>query len=104
MKGLFKLVGLILGLLGLSSKASSKKKTEVKKVDTKIKQVKKNFRKEKKDDPSNTHNIKPKKKTRKYTYEEDKLILKTAKELGYDNPLTWKGLANTLNISRPKAV
>jgi len=41
MKGLFKLVGLILGLLGLSSKASSKKKAEVKKVDTKIKQVKK---------------------------------------------------------------
>ena len=42
MKGLFKLVGLILGILGLSSKTSSKKKAKVKKVDTKIKQVKKN--------------------------------------------------------------
>jgi len=42
MKGLFKLFGLLLGILGLSSKASSKKKVEVKKVDTKIKQVKKN--------------------------------------------------------------
>ena len=41
MKGLMKIIGLILGILGLSSKATAKKKAEVKKVDKKIKEVKK---------------------------------------------------------------
>ena len=39
-----------------------------------------------------------------YTYEEEKLILKTAKELGYDNPLTWKGLAKKLNRNHPRHI
>ena len=41
MKGLMKIIGLILGILGLSSKATAKKKAEVKKVDAKKKVVKK---------------------------------------------------------------
>ena len=41
MKGLMKLVMAILGILGLSSKASSKKKAAVKKIDAKKKVVKK---------------------------------------------------------------
>ena len=41
MKGLAKLVAMILGMLGLSSLASSKKKAAVKKIDTKKKTIKK---------------------------------------------------------------
>ena len=41
MKQLMKIIGVILGILGLSGKASAKKKAEVKKIDKKVKQVKK---------------------------------------------------------------
>ena len=41
MKGLAKIIGLILGILGLSSKASAKKKAKIKKIDTKVKTIKK---------------------------------------------------------------
>ena len=41
MKSLFKIILAILGILGLSGKASAKKKAEVKKIDKKVKQVKK---------------------------------------------------------------
>ena len=41
MKGLMKIIGVILAMLGLSSLASSKKKSAVKKIDTKKKVVKK---------------------------------------------------------------
>ena len=43
MKGLAKIIGIILGILGLSSKASSVKKAKVKKIDTKVKTIKKKF-------------------------------------------------------------
>ena len=45
MKGLAKLVAMILGMLGLSSLASSKKKAAVKKIDTKKKTIKKQVKK-----------------------------------------------------------
>ena len=41
MKGLMKIIGMILGVLGLSAKATAKKKAKVKKIDTKVKQIKK---------------------------------------------------------------
>ena len=41
MKGLMKIIGAILGMLGLSSLASGKKKAAVKKIDTKKKALKK---------------------------------------------------------------
>ena len=40
MKGLMKIIGMILGILGLSAKATAKKKAKVKKIDKKVKQVK----------------------------------------------------------------
>ena len=40
MKGLLKIIGAILGILGLSGKATAKKKAKVKKIDKKVKQVK----------------------------------------------------------------
>ena len=40
-KQLMKIIGVILGILGLSGKASAKKKAEVKKIDKKVKEVKK---------------------------------------------------------------
>ena len=40
MKSLAKLIGLILGILGLSSKASAVKKAIVKKIDQQVKKVK----------------------------------------------------------------
>ena len=40
MKGLMKIIGVILGILGLSAKATAKKKAEVKKIDKKVKQKK----------------------------------------------------------------
>ncbi len=39
MKSLFKIVFAILGLLGLSGKATAKKKAKVKKIDKKVKEV-----------------------------------------------------------------
>ena len=45
MKGLMKIIGAILGMLGLSSLASSKKKVAVKKIDTKKKTIKKQVKK-----------------------------------------------------------
>ena len=39
MKGLMKIIGLILGILGLSAKATAKKKAKVKKIDKKVKEV-----------------------------------------------------------------
>ena len=48
MKGLFKLFAFILAALGLSSKASSKRKEKVKKVDTEIKDNKKEVNQSKK--------------------------------------------------------
>ena len=45
MKGLMKIIGAILAMLGLSSLASSKKKTTVKKIDTKKKTIKKRVKK-----------------------------------------------------------
>ena len=41
MKGLMKIIGAILGMLGLSSLASGKKKAAVKKIDAKKKTIKK---------------------------------------------------------------
>lgn len=41
MKGLMKIIGMILGILGLSAKATAKKKAEVKKIDKKVKELKK---------------------------------------------------------------
>ncbi len=43
MKSLGKIIALILSILGLSSKASAKKKAKVKKIDTKKKTIKKNL-------------------------------------------------------------
>ena len=40
MKSLAKIIGLILGILGLSSKASSKKEVKVKKIDRQLAKVK----------------------------------------------------------------
>ena len=45
MKSLGKIIALILGMLGLSSLASSKKKAKVKKIDTKKKTIKKQVKK-----------------------------------------------------------
>ena len=45
MKGLTKIIGLILGLLGLSGKASAKKKAAVKKINTQKKTIKKQVKK-----------------------------------------------------------
>jgi len=41
MKGLMKIIGMILGILGLSAKATAKKKAKVKKIDKKVKAIKK---------------------------------------------------------------
>ena len=41
MKGLMKIIGMILGILGLSAKATAKKKVKVKKIDKKVKQIEK---------------------------------------------------------------
>ena len=41
------------------------------------------------------------KKTRLYTEEQDELILNRVKEMGYDNPETWKSLAKELNVKHP---
>jgi len=41
MKGLIKIIGMILGILGLSAKATAKKKAKVKKIDKKVKQIEK---------------------------------------------------------------
>ena len=40
MKGLMKIIGMILGILGLSAKATAKKKAKVKKIDKKVKEIK----------------------------------------------------------------
>ena len=45
MKGLTKIISLILGLLGLSGKASAKKKAAVKKINTQKKTIKKQVKK-----------------------------------------------------------
>ena len=44
------------------------------------------------------------KKTRLYTEEQDELILERVKQMGYDNPETWKSLAKELNVKRPDSV
>ena len=44
------------------------------------------------------------KKTRLYTEEQDELILNRVKEMGYDNPETWKSLAKELNVKYPHDV
>ena len=44
------------------------------------------------------------KKTRYYTEEQDELILERVKQMGYDNPETWKSLAKELNVKRPHDV
>ena len=44
------------------------------------------------------------KKTRLYTEEQDELILNRVKEMGYDNPETWKSLAKELNVNHPYSV
>ena len=41
MKGLMKIIGMILGILGLSAKATAKKKAKVKKIDKEVKVIKK---------------------------------------------------------------
>ena len=44
------------------------------------------------------------KRTRQhYTEEDDRLILETVKQLGCDNPETWKSLANEFNVKYPLA-
>ena len=40
MKGLAKIIGIILGILGLSSKATSVKKSKIKKIDKQVEKVK----------------------------------------------------------------
>ena len=45
MKGLMKIIGMILGILGLSAKATAKKKAKVKKIDVKKKTIKKAVKK-----------------------------------------------------------
>ena len=40
MKSLTKIIGIILGILGLSSKATSVKKAKIRQIDRKVKQVK----------------------------------------------------------------
>jgi len=45
MKGLMKIIGMILGILGLSAKATTKKKAKVKKIDVKKKTIKKAVKK-----------------------------------------------------------
>ena len=45
-----------------------------------------------------------KKTTRHYTEEQDELILERVKQMGYDNPETWKSLAKELNVKRPQDV
>ena len=44
------------------------------------------------------------KTTRLYTEEQDELILERVKQMGYDNPETWKSLAKELNVKRPDHV
>ena len=39
MKGLMKIIGMILGILGLSAKATAKKKAKVKKIDRQVKKI-----------------------------------------------------------------
>jgi len=41
MKGLAKIIGIILGILGLSSKASAVKKAKIKKIDKQVKKIQK---------------------------------------------------------------
>ncbi len=41
MKSLMKIIGMILGILGLSAKATAKKKAKVKKIDKEVKVIKK---------------------------------------------------------------
>ena len=41
------------------------------------------------------------KTTRYYTKEQDELILARVKEMGYDNPETWKSLAKDFNVKEP---
>ena len=42
-----------------------------------------------------------KKKVRPYTEEEDSIILKRVKEMGYENPQTWKTLSKELDRRYP---
>ena len=42
-----------------------------------------------------------KKEKRQYTEEEDSIILKRVKEMGYENPQTWKTLSKELDRSNP---
>ena len=44
------------------------------------------------------------KTTRFYTEEQDELILERVKQMGYDNPETWKSLAKELDVKRPHDV
>ena len=63
----------------------------------------KNAKKNKNDDGNITKKVTPslEKTSRHYTKEQDELILARVKEMGYDNPDTWKSLAIDLNIKRP---
>ena len=44
------------------------------------------------------------KTTRFYTEEQDELILERVKQMGYNNPETWKSLAKELDVKRPHDV
>ena len=62
----------------------------------------KKTKKNKDDDRNFTLKLKPslEKTSRHYTEEQDKIILARVKEMGYDNPETWKSLAKDFNIKQ----
>ena len=67
---------------------------------------KKTKKKNKDDDRNFTLTLKPslEKTSRHYTEEQDKIILARVKEMGYDNPETWKSLAKDFNIKQPYGI
>ena len=63
-------------------------------------------KKNKDDDGNITKKVKSslEKTTRYYTKEQDELILARVKEMGYDNPDTWKPLAKDFNMNRTHSI
>ena len=64
MKGLMKIIGMILGILGLSAKGTAKKKAAVKKIDKQVKKVKKAKAEVQKKKPVKKPNVTSAKKAR----------------------------------------
>ena len=63
----------------------------------------KDTKENKNDDGNITKKVKSslEKTSRHYTKEQDELILARVKEMGYDNPETWKSLAKDFNVKEP---